>query len=133
MQNIIMILNLFILCVGCNSPVSNTTTKTPSNNIEEQFINEYSEELDRLYRLDSMITLEGKLKRDKSGTQLNGVYLETAPNTEKIVKIQGKLKRIAYPIAYYSTNESPQGMFSDTTIKHYRLFIEPNNIEIISD
>jgi hypothetical protein len=115
------------------SACKTSTTRLENTTEEALFVNEYSKKLDRLYQLDTVISLQGIIKRDKSGVHVNGVYLEQDPEIDGFIKIKGVLKRIAYPLAYYSTDESPQGMFSDTSIKHYRLFLEPIDTEIISD
>jgi hypothetical protein len=129
MQAILSFLSLYIIYLLVTYEIPNCELEVPIKGVYS--INEYSEGLDSLYQLDTIISLQGSIKRDKSGTHINGIYLKEAPDTKGILKIKGKLKRVAYPLSYYSTNESPQGMFSDTSMKHYRLFLEPSSVEII--
>ena len=47
----------------------------------------------------------------------------------KYLTAEGVIKKEKYPKAYYSTNESEQGIFSDTSIAHYRLIMEDYEIK----
>lgn len=129
-----ILLSLFLsyFLIACSTSFFKSESTTLSHKLQENVVNEYSDKLDSLYQLDTIITLSGKIKSDKSGAHINGVYLEKAPNMEGLLEIKGTLKRVLYPLSYYSTDESPQGMFSDTSVKHYRLFLEPRSIKSIA-
>jgi hypothetical protein len=77
------------------------------------------------YKLGTNTSVFGKLNHGKGGTTLDGIYLKddlsALPN---YLELTGTLSKEPYPIDYYSTTASPQGMFSDTTIKHYRLTLQ---------
>jgi hypothetical protein len=67
------------------------------------------------------------------GIKINGIWLIDAGTDipEEYLSVCGTIKKEKYPIDYYSTEESPQGMFSDTSIVHYRLIMEDYTIEEI--
>lgn len=78
----------------------------------------------RFFRTDTPITVSGYLTRGKAGTQIDGIYLKNAEPTElRFATVHGAVKKEPYPRAYYSTDDSPQGMFSDNQV-HYRLVME---------
>lgn len=84
------------------------------------------------FRSDSIITTRGIVKRGKGDIYLNGIFLDEFPSDhfKDTIEIKGKVMKEKYPRAYYSTPESPQGMFGDTTKIHYRLTM--NTIKVIS-
>lgn len=72
------------------------------------------------------ITIKGDIHRQKRGQMLGEINLQNADmpgeNSETYFEVTGTIVKEEYPIEFYSTNESPQGMFdSDTSQKHYRL------------
>lgn len=77
------------------------------------------------YRADQTVEIKGDLKRSKSGISVDEIYILEQNQLEAGYHLlEGKVVREKYPMAYYSTDESPQGMFSDTTIIHYRLVLK---------
>lgn len=83
----------------------------------------------RFFRTDTPITVSGYLTRSKAGTQIDGIYLKNAGHTElRFATVHGTVRKEPYPRAYYSTDDSPQGMFSDNRV-HYRLLMENYVVE----
>ncbi len=81
------------------------------------------------YKVNEEVTVNGDVIFAK-GTTINGIWLGDSKEThERYVSIHGTIKKEKYPKGYYSTDESPQGMFSDTSIVHYRLIMEDYIIE----
>ncbi|MEA1874919.1 MAG: hypothetical protein U9N51_10915 [Bacteroidota bacterium] len=82
------------------------------------------------YKINEKVTITGEVRFGKGGGTINGIYLiNYRKKADKYLSIEGLIKKEKYPIAYYSTEESPQGMFSDTNIVHYRLFMEDYEIK----
>lgn len=75
------------------------------------------------YRTDKIIELEGEiLYAHKIGFSIDGIFImNPGKSTYGYRLVSGFITKEKYPLAYYSTNDSPQGMFSDTSIAHYRL------------
>lgn len=76
--------------------------------------------------LDSNITIEGDILVSKAGATIEGIYLKDYQGKTSMtaVKVQGIIQKEPYPRAYYSTHESPQGMFPDDGKVRYRLILE---------
>lgn len=78
------------------------------------------------YKSGDTIQLSGLIKRSKGDLLLNGIYLNSDSLYENdFIVTSGVLRKEKFPRSYYSTNESPQGMFGDTNVVHYRLVFEP--------
>jgi hypothetical protein len=86
------------------------------------------------YIMNSEISIEGNILFSKGGATINGIYLMDYPDksSQKGVKVIGTIKREAYPRAYYSTDESPQGKFADDGKVHYRLILENYKISALA-
>ncbi|MDA3910339.1 MAG: hypothetical protein PF448_03135 [Bacteroidales bacterium] len=84
------------------------------------------------YKVNEEVTVKGDVLFNK-GIKINGIWLIDAGTDipEEYLSVCGTIKKEKYPIDYYSTEESPQGMFSDTSIVHYRLIMEDYTIEEI--
>ena len=83
----------------------------------------------KFYKEGYELKLKAKLIQNKSLVTVDGFHLKDYRGRDNFVKVQGKVKKEKYPIAYYSTDESPQGVFgSDTSIVHYRLVLEDYTI-----
>lgn len=82
------------------------------------------------YRCDTTTIINGKLTFGKGGPRIEGIYLDQkiVTNDTNIVQIKGKIIKEKYPRAFYSTHESPQGMFPDTTGDHYRLVLKNSEL-----
>ena len=78
------------------------------------------------YKIGKKVTVTGEVRFQRGGTPtINGIYLKKyTKKLDNYFAIEGVIKKEKYPIEYYSTEESPQGMFSDTSITHYRLIME---------
>lgn len=85
------------------------------------------------YIMNSEISIEGNILFSKGGATINGIYLidYSDKSSKKGVKVTGTIKREPYPRAYYSTDESPQGMFADDGKVHYRLILVDYSISPI--
>lgn len=85
------------------------------------------------FKVGKAVTVEGDVRFAK-GLTINGIWLY-AEDYDKIpesyVAITGIIKKEKYPLDYYSTEESPQGMFSDTSVVHYRLIMKDYTIQDI--
>lgn len=75
------------------------------------------------YKIGVPLTFNGNIKLSKGGATVDGIYLKNYKSQQGYFKITGTILKEKYPIAYYSTKESPQGMFADTSIIHYRLIM----------
>lgn len=85
------------------------------------------------YKLNDTVTIKGDIISSK-GLTIDGIWLNNTKNErtpEKYIAVKGIIKKEKYPIDYYSTDESPQGMFSDTNIIHYRLIMNDYSIQEI--
>lgn len=86
------------------------------------------------YKIGKELTVDGDVTFAK-GYTINGIWLsenDSQKIPERYVSIHGAIRKEKYPIDYYSTDESPQGMFgSDTSIIHYRLIMEDYTINDI--
>ncbi|MCB9225523.1 MAG: hypothetical protein R2780_01945 [Crocinitomicaceae bacterium] len=81
-------------------------------------------------RTNQKITLEGDIKSSKGHATLDGIFFE--PNIvadRKFYRVTGEVTREPFPRSFYSTSDSPQGMFSDTTKVYYRLVFRNYKIE----
>ena len=79
------------------------------------------------YRTDQSVTLYSSIYRSKGDYLIEGIYLPSNAQYKKEDTVfTGHIKKELYPRSYYSTPESPQGMFGDTTQKHYRLVFQMN-------
>ena len=102
------------------------------------FLNQYIS-LDHLYdrlfyRNGKKITLAGDLFCGKGGCTLDGIYLEGYQKglqqgrevsfENRYTSVTGEIYKEKYPRSFYSTDDSPQGMFSDTNVVHYRLVMK---------
>lgn len=84
------------------------------------------------YKVGQEIVFEGNITNGKAGVAIDDVYLKGIEKpTDDYVRVIGKISKEPYPRSFYSTTDSPQGMFSDTTIVHYRLVMENPKIETI--
>ncbi len=82
------------------------------------------------YKIGEKVTIKGEARFHKGGTTINGIYLKGFKKSkERNIVVHGIINKEKYPIGYYSTKESPQGMFSDTSIVHYRLIIDDYTFE----
>ncbi|MCD4793053.1 MAG: hypothetical protein K8R54_07475 [Bacteroidales bacterium] len=82
------------------------------------------------YKINEKVTVTGEVYFQKGGTLINGIYLiNYFKKGRQYSTVEGIIKKEKYPIAYYSTEESPQGMFSDTSITHYRLIMEDYEVK----
>jgi hypothetical protein len=84
------------------------------------------------YKVNEEVTVKGDVLFSK-GTKINEIWLIDAGTDipEEYLSVCGTIKKEKYPMDYYSTEASPQGMFSDTSIVHYRLIMEDYTIEKI--
>lgn len=83
------------------------------------------------FKTGEEIALSGVFTNGKGGQTLGGIYLnepQKARHGDHYVAT-GYLTKETYPLAYYSTDESPQGMFGDTSEVHYRLVIKNVTLE----
>ncbi len=85
------------------------------------------------FLLNEQLTVKGDIYSGKTAHSISGIYLgfEKLPgkSSDTYYEVTGTIKKEAYPLSYYSTDESPQGMFdSDTSVKYYRLVMQ--NVEI---
>ena len=85
------------------------------------------------YKIDKSTTIKGEVKFTKGGAILNGIYLIDYNKTpSKHIAVTGIITKETYPIDYYSTEASPQGMFGDTSIIYYRLVLKDYKINDLS-
>eukprot|EP01034_Spumella_vulgaris_P045182 gene45182-56265_t len=81
------------------------------------------------FRTGEPITVSGYMTNGKGGAQIDGIYLNGFTGSEfRYATVHGTVHKEPYPREYYSTADSPQGMFSDNKI-HYRLVMENYEIE----
>lgn len=82
-------------------------------------------------RAEKQIKLEGDLRFTKGHPTLEGVFFDKPIEVEeKYYRVTGTVVREPFPRSFYSTAESPQGMFSDTTKTFYRLVFKNFTIEV---
>lgn len=91
---------------------------------------------EKFYRLGEPVALQGDLHRSKAGITINGIYLLDFERSHfgflnRYIQIEGTIEKERYPLSYYSTPESPQGMFSDTSVAHYRLVMRDYHLSEI--
>lgn len=74
------------------------------------------------YNLSEEIEITGRLDGNSKGKTVNGIYLPLIKiMAGRYYQFKGRIKREPYPMSYYSTESSPQGIFSDTSKTQYRL------------
>lgn len=84
------------------------------------------------YKLKDTIVIKDAVTHPKGGEQLNGMYVIPASgHPNEFVELTGIVTKEKYPRDYYSTNDGPQGMFSDTTKTYYRLVVKPVSVNVI--
>lgn len=81
------------------------------------------------YKTEKKITLSGEVLFHKGGPTLNGVYLKNYEGRQGNARLKGYIEKEPFPREYYSTSESPQGMFSDTTKTYFRLVMKEYEIQ----
>jgi hypothetical protein len=83
------------------------------------------------YRIDQKLDIQANVHLEKDGPKVNGMYVSTDVMIENgFYNVTGTIKKEKYPIAYYSTDESPQGKLgNDTTQIYYRLILENPTFE----
>ena len=82
------------------------------------------------YKIDKKVTITGEVRFGKGGATINGIYLINYQKKADIyLSIEGVIIKEKYPIEFYSTDESPQGMFSDTSITHFGLIMEDYTVK----
>lgn len=81
----------------------------------------------KFYLLNDTVVIRNVVKHSKGGTTIDGIYFTepASENNPEFMEMTGVIRKEKYPRAYYSTADSPQGMFADTSEVHYRLVIEP--------
>ena len=81
---------------------------------------------DPFFKLNQTTTLKGNIKGSKGLMAMEGVYfLDNKITSSQYYELEGEITKEKWPTAYYSTEESPQGIFgNDTTIEHYRLVMK---------
>ncbi|MBD3636938.1 MAG: hypothetical protein HUJ25_06295 [Crocinitomicaceae bacterium] len=83
------------------------------------------------FKLGSEVKLEGDVSRGK-GRTVNEIWFEKGDvegyNLDYAI-VYGVLHKEPYPRSYYSTAESPQGMFAEGSGPHYRLIFEDADFE----
>jgi len=83
------------------------------------------------YRLGREVSIAGDINRGK-GTTIKGIWIEADDDRDYNLDyafVYGVLHKEKYPEAYYSTDESPQGMFSKEDGIQYRLIFEDPDFE----
>lgn len=83
------------------------------------------------YKMGSAIRIEGDVMKSK-GTTVDGIWIEQGDDLGydfDYAIVHGVLHKEKYPEAFYSTDESPQGMFSKEDGIQYRLVFEDANFE----
>lgn len=77
------------------------------------------------FKNGSKINLGGDVVTTKGGTTCGGYHINDLDHPKSgFWLVEGTIRKEAYPIDYYSTDDSPQGMFGDTSKKHYRMVLE---------
>jgi len=77
------------------------------------------------YKVNEKVIISDEIKNPKGGQQIDGIYLaDGSESANEFVILTGVVTKEKYPLEYYSTPDGPQGMFSDTTIAHYRLVVK---------
>ena len=81
---------------------------------------------DPFFNLNETILLKGTVEGSKGLRSMEGVYfLDTDIKSGQYYELVGKITKEKWPSAYYSTAESPQGIFGhDTSKVHYRLVMK---------
>jgi len=82
------------------------------------------------YKINEPITtIKGEIMFSKDGPTIDGIFLSDYRKSKTgYFYVSGIIKKEKYPIAYYSTKESPQGKFGDTSVVHYRLIMSEYRI-----
>lgn len=83
------------------------------------------------YKTGCKHKISGDLIGSKGIMNIGEIYLTNTEAKEgKYYEFEGFISKEEWPIDYYSTDESPQGVFgSDTSVKHFRLVMdEPKDI-----
>ncbi len=75
------------------------------------------------YKVGVPVRLKGDINLSKGGATIDGIYLRNYKSEQGYFNVTGIILKERFPIAYYSTKESPQGMFGDTSVAHYRLIM----------
>lgn len=77
------------------------------------------------YKTNSKFSFKGDLIGGKGLWSINEVYLlDSDLENDNYYELEGIIKREKWPTAYYSTDESPQGIFgNDTSKNHHRLIL----------
>lgn len=83
----------------------------------------------RFFRTGEPITVTGHITQGKGGVQIDGIYLKNYSGNEfRFATVHGTVHKEPYPREYYSTDDLPQGLFSDSTV-HYQLVMDNYTIE----
>ena len=85
------------------------------------------------FRVGKVVQFQGEVNREKDGLKANGMYFNDTENKIEpaYYNISGTVRKEKYPIAYYSTDASPQGKLgNDTTKIFYRLILEDPTFEL---
>jgi hypothetical protein len=83
-------------------------------------------------RTDKEISYYGDLEYSKGHAIMDGIFFDPNLNKDKdgkFYKVKGTVVREPFPRSFYSTPDSPQGMFSDTSKTYYRLLFKDYEIE----
>lgn len=84
------------------------------------------------YKLNDTVVIHDEIKHSKGGETIDGIYVIPASDKQnELVSLTGIITKEKYPRAYYSTADSPQGMFSDTTKTYYRLVVKPVSVDLL--
>jgi hypothetical protein len=78
------------------------------------------------YKVDTKHTIKGLYQRSKSIQIIDDVHvLDRDMTAYQYYELKGEIKKEKWPIEFYSTNESPQGVIgNDTSELHYRLVLK---------
>lgn len=77
------------------------------------------------YHQLSPVSIKGDLIYSKGGPTIEGFYFKSQPTHEEgYYHVIGIFNKEPYPKGYYSTDDSPQGMFPDDGTTRYRLILE---------
>ena len=77
------------------------------------------------YKISQKVKISGKHISSKGLNSIGRVYLLNHDfENQQYYELEGKVSKELWPIDYYSTDESPQGIFgNDTSVKHYRIIL----------
>lgn len=74
------------------------------------------------YKTRQKITLRNTVQKSKKDHLIEGLYIKSNQSYPRDTQtITGIVKKAPYPLSYYTTNDSPQGMFGDTSKQHFKL------------